>query len=62
MDRLETSPFLNELTGTVFIHQLDAMRALEDVCTESAYSGTPKTTKPIAALCPLKTLASVDRL
>ncbi|MEL6954996.1 MAG: sodium-independent anion transporter, partial [Pseudomonadota bacterium] len=62
MDRLKRTHFLDELTGEVFMHQFEAMQALDDACTRSAFSVTPETTKPGATPCPSKTLAGVDRL
>ncbi|MEL6324644.1 MAG: SulP family inorganic anion transporter, partial [Pseudomonadota bacterium] len=62
MDRLRRTHFLDELTGKIFMHQFEAMQALDDDCTRSALSGTPETTKPGATPCPSKTLAGVDQL
>ena len=62
MDKLKRTHFLEDLTGEVFLHQFEAMLALDDACTRSAFSGSPETTKPGAKPCPSKTLAGVDRL
>jgi len=61
MDRLKRAHFLDELTGQVFMHQFEAMQALDDACTRSAFSGAAQTTEPGASPCPSQTLAGIDR-
>ena len=61
MDRLKRTHFLEDLTGEVFLHQFEAMQALDEACAQSAFSPGVKTTTPSAMPCPSLQLAGVDR-
>ncbi len=61
MDRLKRSHLLDELTGQVFLHQYEAMMALDDACTASAFDPDVTTTMPSSSPCPSMKLAGVDR-
>ncbi len=39
MDRLKDTHFFKSLTGQVFLHQYEAMRALDPACAQSAFEG-----------------------
>ena len=61
MDRLKRTRFLDELTGDVFLHQFEAMRALDSACVQSAFDPNATTTAPNATPCPSVRLAGVSR-
>jgi len=60
MDRLKKTHFLDELTGQVFMHQYEAMQALDGECVASAFDPGVETTNPEANPCPSKRLAGLD--
>jgi len=60
MDRLKKTHFLDELTGQVFMHQYEAMPALDGECVASAFDPGVETTNPEASPCPSKRLAGLD--
>ncbi len=62
MDRLKRSHFLDDLTGKVFMHQYEAMLALDDACARSAFEPETHTTSPGATPAPSMALAGLDRL
>ena len=59
-DRLETTHFLDELTGKVYMYQSKAMQDLDGECTASAFLVGVKTTLPGSKPCRSQKLACLD--
>ncbi len=59
-DRLAKTHFFHDLTGQVFLHQYDAMVALDPESARAAIAGTAPTTTPGSTPAPSQRLAGVD--
>ena len=60
MDQLKRTSFLDKLTGDVFLHQFEAMKALDAECAKTAFEPGASTTTPGATPCPSKDIAGLD--
>ena len=60
MDGLRRTRLLDELTGRVFLHQYEAMEALDGPCASGALEKTAGTTEPGTSPCPSQRLAGID--
>jgi SulP family sulfate permease len=59
MDRLKRTDFLEQLTGRVFLHQFEAIQALDSECARAALERTADTTKPEETPCPSLKIAGI---
>ncbi len=60
MDRLRRTHFLDELSGRVFLHQFEAIEALDGECARAALAGTAPTTHPGSTPAPSRELVGLD--
>ena len=60
MDALKGSHFLDELSGSVYFHQFEAIRDLDPDCAAAALDGSAAVTEPGASPCPSQRLAGMS--
>ena len=60
MDKLKGTHFLAELTGTVYLHQYEAVMDLDTDCARSAIMKTAETTLPGTHPSPSECLAGLE--
>lgn len=60
MDRLRRTDFLEELTGSVYLSQFDAIRELDPASARAAEDPAAETTDPTDQPCPSLRIAGLE--